>query len=95
MEQLIEQMGQTGGILVLLIPPLMQLLKKVQFIVKLQADGNPAFEILSIAIGIGGAFALGLPAPIVTGVVAGLAAGKGYDFAKGKNKIDTRTIANP
>ena len=81
--------------MVLLIPPLMQLLKKVPFVVKLQADGNPAFEILSIALGVAGAFALGLPAPIVTGVVAGLAAGKGYDFAKGKDKTDTRTITNP
>jgi len=62
----------------------------VPFVVKLHTEGNPIFELLSLGIGIGGAFALGLPAPIVTGIVAGLAAGKGYDFAKDKSK----TVSN-
>lgn len=51
---------------------------------KLQNDGVPAYELLSLGLGIGGAFLLGLPAPIVTGIVAALAAGKGYDITKGK-----------
>lgn len=86
MEELIKQFGESGGVLLLLIPPLVQILKKLPMIVKLQTDGVPAYEIASLAMGIGGAFALGLPTPVITGIVAGLAAGKGYDFVKGKGK---------
>ena len=83
MEELIKQVGNSGGVLLMLIPPIIQVLKKVPMIVKLK-ESIPIYEIASIALGIGGAFALGLPTPIVTGVVAGLAAGKGYDIVKPK-----------
>jgi len=43
----------------------------------------PGYEILSIALGVGGAFMLGIPNALVVGIVSGLAAGKGYDWAKG------------
>jgi hypothetical protein len=83
MEQLLKQMGESAGMLVLLIPPLIQVLKKFPIITKLQ-ETAPVYEIASIALGIAGAFALGIPVPIVSGVVAGLAAGKGYDIVKEK-----------
>jgi hypothetical protein len=47
------------------------------------------YEVASIALGVAGAYALGIPVPIVNGVVAGFAAGKGYDFVKEKKKGDT------
>lgn len=50
---------------------------------KLQAD-LPVYEIASVILGIAGAYALGIPVPIVNGIVAGLAAGKGYDIVKAK-----------
>jgi len=81
MEQLINQMGESAGVLVLLIPPIVQILKKVPVLAELQKSA-PVYEILSVALGVGGAFALGLPTPVVSGIVAGLAAGKGYDFVK-------------
>lgn len=82
MEELIKQMGDSAGVLILLIPPLVQVLKKIPFMAELQKT-VPIYDILSIALGIGGAYALGLPIPIINGIVAGLAAGKGYDFVKG------------
>jgi hypothetical protein len=57
-------------------------------VVKLQ-DSFPVYEVASIALGVAGAYALGIPVPIVNGVVAGFAAGKGYDFVKEKKKGDT------
>jgi len=44
----------------------------------------PVYEIASVILGIAGAYALGIPVPIVNGIVAGLAAGKGYDIVKAK-----------
>lgn len=85
MEELISQMGKSAGILLMLIPPIVQIVKKVPVVVELQKT-VPIFEILSIALGIGGAYALGIPVPIVNGIVAGLAAGKGYDIVKGNGK---------
>ena len=69
-----------------MIPPLIQILKKVPLIVKLQ-DDFPIYEVASVALGVGGAFALGIPVPIVSGIVAGLAAGKGYDIVKSKGDV--------
>jgi len=86
MENLITQMGESAGLLILLIPAVVQILKKIPVLTVLQKS-IPVYEILSIALGIGGAFALGIPVPIINGIVAGLAAGKGYDFVKGEKKI--------
>jgi hypothetical protein len=83
MQELIEKMGESAGVLLLLIPPLVQILKRVPIIAELQKT-VPVYELLSIALGIGGAYALGIPVPIINGIVAGLAAGKGYDFVKSK-----------
>jgi hypothetical protein len=73
------------------------MLKKVPFLVKLQKADVPAYEILSLALGIAGAFALGIPNAVVIGIVTGLAAGKGYDFvANNKDalpKVDLTTMA--
>jgi hypothetical protein len=81
---LVQQIGDSGGILVLLVPALVQVLKKIPFIVKLQENKFPAYELLALALSVGGAHVLGLPNAIVTGVIAWLAAEKGYDYAKGK-----------
>ena len=75
-------MTGSGGMIALLIPPLIQILKRIPFLAKLQGNDIPVWDILSIALGIGGAYSLALPSPIVVGVLAGLAAGKGYDFVK-------------
>lgn len=83
MEELIKQMGDSAGVLILLIPPIVQILKKIPVLTELQKT-VPIYELLSIVLGIGGAYALGIPVPIINGVVAGLAAGKGYDFVKSK-----------
>ena len=83
MEELVKQIGSSGGVLLLLIPPLVQVLKKVPMLVKLQ-ETVPVYEIASLALGIGGAYALGLPTPVITGIIAGLAAGKGYDIIRPK-----------
>ena len=85
MEELITQVGTSGGILVVLIPSIIQIIKKVPFLVEMQKT-LPIYQVLSIALGIGGAFTLGLAAPVMTGVIAGLAAGKGYDIVKGETK---------
>jgi hypothetical protein len=93
MEQLINQMGESAGLLVLLIPPLVQVLKKIPLVNELQ-KAFPVYDVASIALGVGGAFLLGIPVPIVSGIVAGLAAGKGYDMVKKKgteNADDTIT----
>ena len=84
MDELVKQIGSSGGILVLLIPALVQVLKRIPFVTQLQAAKFPAYEILSLALGVGGAFALGLPNALIAGIIAGLAAGKGYDVVKGK-----------
>ena len=83
MEELIKQMGESAGVLILLIPPIVQILKKIPVLTELQKT-VPIYELLSIVLGIGGAYALGIPVPIINGIVAGLAAGKGYDFVKSK-----------
>ena len=85
MEELITQVGTSGGILVVLIPSIIQIIKKVPFLVEMQKT-LPIYQVLSIALGIGGAFTLGLAAPVMTGVIASLAAGKGYDIVKGETK---------
>ena len=85
MEEIITQAGTSGGILVVLIPSIIQIIKKVPFLAELQKT-FPIYQLLSLALGIGGAFTLGLAAPIMTGVIAGLAAGKGYDIVKGEPK---------
>jgi len=85
MEELITQVGTSGGILVVLIPSIIQILKKVPFLLEVQKT-IPIYQILSIALGIGGAYSLGLTTPIITGLIAGLAAGKGYDIVKGEPK---------
>jgi len=85
MEELITQVGASGGILVVLIPSIIQILKKVPFLLEVQKT-IPIYQILSIALGIGGAYSLGLTTPIITGLIAGLAAGKGYDIVKGEPK---------
>jgi hypothetical protein len=52
----------------------------------LQDDDVPVWQLLSIVLGIGGAYSMALPSPILVGVLAGLASGKGYDFVKGDKK---------
>jgi hypothetical protein len=64
-------------------------LKKIPFFVKLQGDDVPVWQIASLVLGIGGAFALSLPNPVVAGIMAWLAAGKGYDYVKGDVKPPT------
>jgi len=85
MEELITQVGTSGGILVVLIPSIIQIFKKVPFLVELQKT-FPIYQILSVGLGIGGAFSLGLATPVITGLIAGLAASKGYDIVKGETK---------
>jgi len=85
MEELIKQMGQSGGVLLILIPSIVQVFKRIPQVVELQKT-MPVYELLSIGIGIAGAFALGIPTPLISGIVAGLAAGKGYDIVKGETK---------
>ena len=85
MEELITQVGTSGGLLVVLIPSIIQILKKVPYLLVMQKT-IPIYQILSIALGIGGAFSLGLATPVITGLIAGLAAGKGYDIVKGEPK---------
>jgi len=85
MEELIKQMGNSAGVLLMLIPPIVQIVKKIPQVVELQKT-IPVYEILSIGLGIAGAFALGIPTPLISGIVAGLAAGKGYDIVKGETK---------
>jgi len=85
MEELINQVGTSGGILVVLIPSIIQIFKKVPFLVALQKT-FPIYQILSIGLGIGGAFSLGLATPVITGLIVGMAAGKGYDIVKGETK---------
>lgn len=82
MDELLQQIGQSGGVLVLLIPPIVQILKRIPLVVNLNKNA-PVYELLSLGLGVAGAFALGLPNALITGIVAGLAAGKGYDVAVG------------
>lgn len=85
MEDLITQLNESAGVLILLIPPLVELLKKIPIVKKLQKD-IPLYEIISVVLGVAGAYALNVNAPIIQGIIAGLAAGKGYDFVKGDKK---------
>jgi len=87
MEELVKQIGDNGGLLLLIIPPIIQAIKKIPILVKLQGDGMPIYEIASLALAIGGAYAFGLPTPIVTGAIAWLASGKGYDYLKGQKQL--------
>jgi F0F1-type ATP synthase membrane subunit c/vacuolar-type H+-ATPase subunit K len=52
----------------------------------LQAEEYPIYEWASIAVGVGLAWATGLPNPIFSGIVSGLAAGKGYDLIANNKK---------
>lgn len=83
MEETLTQISESGGILVVLIPSIVQIFKKVPFLVDMQKT-IPIYQMLSIGLGVAGAFSLGLSAPIITGIVAGLAAGKAFDIVKGK-----------
>ena len=82
MNDILTQLNSAGGSLVVIIPSLMQILKKIPFVVELQKT-LPIYEIMTVAIGIGGAYALGLSTPIITGIIAALASNKGYDIIKG------------
>jgi hypothetical protein len=62
----------------------MQALKRIPAMDGLQKDGYKVYELLPIIIAVFGAFVLKLPIPVVTGIINGLAAQKGYDFVKGK-----------
>jgi len=90
MDTLVKQIGESGGILVLLIPSLIQIFKRIPFVVKLDAGGFPVYELLSLGLGIGGAFVLGIPNAVIAGIVTGLAAGKGYDIVKEKSIEPTK-----
>ena len=77
---LINSAAESGGQLLLLVPPLIQILKKVPWLVKLQKNKVPVWQLASLGLSVGGAFLLGLPAPLMTGIIAGLASGKAYDM---------------
>ena len=81
---LIESAAASGGILLVVVPALVQILKKVPLLTKLQDNNVPVWQLASLGLAIGGAYALGLPTPLITGIMAGLASGKGYDFVKPK-----------
>lgn len=81
---LIEQIGAPGALLTIIVPLIVQGLKKISIFKKLQEDGYKVFEIAPMVLAIIGAFALKLPVPLVWGVVSGFAGQKGYDFIKEK-----------
>ena len=83
---IIDQIGSSGGLLVMLVPVVVQALKKVPFIAKLQKDGFKMFQLLPLLLGIVGAVVLKLPAPVVIGIITGLASEKGYDFVRDVEK---------
>lgn len=82
MEQLITQLGPSAAGLIAVVPLLVQQLKKLPVVVGLQKRGYPAYELLSLALGIAGAFAFGLPNPLFAGAIVGLAASGAYDNVK-------------
>jgi len=84
MEELITQFGPKALSLLAIVPLLVQRLKKLPILVKLQGQGYPAFETTAISLGIIGAFAMSLANPIVVGVVAGLAGIGTYKVASPK-----------
>jgi len=83
MEDLITKIGQSGSQLVVIIPVLIQVFKKIPFLADLQKE-IPIYQILAIGLGVAGAYSLGLSTPIITGIIVGLASGKGYDIVKSK-----------
>jgi hypothetical protein len=86
MDEIVTTLGKTGAGLVVVIPLLVQLLKRFPVVVRLQAEEYPIYELASIAVGVGLAWATGLPNPIFSGIVSGLAAGKGYDLIASNKK---------
>ncbi len=84
MEEILKQVQATGGILVVLVPAVLQILKTIPPVVKAQKAGYPVYEVLGVLLGVGGAYALGIANPIVAGIVVGLAAEKGFDIVKGR-----------
>lgn len=81
---IVAQLGAPSVLLTALVPVILQMLKRIPAIEKLQKDGYKVYELLPIIIAVFGAFVLKLPIPIVTGIISGLASEKGYDFVKGK-----------
>jgi len=89
MEKLLTELGPSAAGLIAVVPLLVQQFKKWPVIVRLQDRGYPAYELLSLALGIGGAFALALPSPIFAGLIVGLAASGAYDNVKKKTNERT------
>lgn len=81
MIDLTTQLGEKAMILVPIIAVLVNEFKRSKWIIALK-DKLPIFTLLSIALGIGGAYLQTIPNPIVAGIIIGLVSSGVYSAAK-------------
>ena len=81
MDNLTTQLGPAGMILIPLVAGLVQQLKRVPGIVKLQ-EKFPVYLTAALGFGIGAAYLMGLTNPAVAGVIIALSACGAYEAVK-------------
>jgi hypothetical protein len=86
MEELMTELGPKAIGLVALVPLIVSRLKKMPLLTGLQKKGYPAYEAVSVLLGIGSTFATGLANPVVAGILIGLAGIGGRQISKIKEK---------